>query len=126
MTMTWSDRAIVVQIPDLPPGEHMIRVVTPSGRSAVLPFTLTKETSMSALDDAIAEVVAEANATKSEEDSAILVLNDYGRRYQAAYDAGIAAGATPAQLQLLRDTNTALAAKRGETAAAIANVPAQP
>lgn len=74
---------------------------------------------MSVLDDELAALTAQVAANTSAEDSAVLILNDIPNRIQAAVDAALAAGATPAQLQAVNDLKDALKAHADPLAAAV-------
>lgn len=78
---------------------------------------------MSALDDAIATMQAEATAEETVVDGAIVVLQGIPKLIADAVAKAIAAGATPTQLQAITDVGTALTAKATALSQAIATVP---
>lgn len=79
---------------------------------------------MSDLSDAIDALVTEVEEQKTVVKSAVTYIQGVPALVQAGYDAGIAAGATPAQLQVLKDTITGLNTAEAElTAALTANTP---
>lgn len=70
---------------------------------------------MAVLDDLAAQV----QATLDTEDAAILLIQGFAARVQAAVDAAIAGGATAAQLAPVQDEVNALKAKTDALAAAV-------
>lgn len=75
---------------------------------------------MSKLDDSITALQAQVANDTAVESSAITLINGIAARVQAAVDAALAAGATPAQLQSLTDLGTALSTSSAALAAAVA------
>lgn len=85
----------------------------------------TEKTIMSDMDDRLAKATADAAATRTVVDSAIVALNGIGAAVKQAVDDALAAGATPAQLQSLTDLDTAITSQGTDLAAAIpVNTPA--
>lgn len=84
-------------------------------------------TIMSQVDDAITALqVSVANLTTVDQ-SAVTLIQGIGAQIQAAVDAALAQGATPAQLQALTDLKTAIDAQDIQLAAAVsAATPAAP
>lgn len=82
---------------------------------------------MSKLDDSITALQDQVAKDTAVESSAITLINGIAARVQAAVDAALAAGATPAQLQSLTDLGTALSTSSAALAAAVAaNTPTPP
>lgn len=82
---------------------------------------------MSKLDDAITALQSQVANDTAVESSAITLINGIAARIQAAVDAALAQGATPAELQSITDLGTALTTSSTALAAAVAaNTPAPP
>jgi len=80
---------------------------------------------MAQIDDELAAVQANVTDSGTVIDSAVVLINGIGAQVAAAVAAAIAAGATPAELQAVTDLGTAITAKSGQLAAAVAaNTPA--
>lgn len=79
---------------------------------------------MSQLSDAINALVAEVEEQKTVVQSAVTFIQGVPALVQTAYDAGIAAGATPEQLAVLAETINGLNTAQTElTEALTANTP---
>lgn len=82
---------------------------------------------MAALDDKITALQAEVANNTTVEKSALVLIQGFAARLDAAVAAAQAAGASPAQLQSLTDLSTSLKSNDDELAAAVtANTPATP
>jgi len=82
---------------------------------------------MAALDDKISALQAEVASNTTVEKSALVLIQGFSARLDAAVAAAQAAGASPAQLQSLTDLSTALKSNDDELAAAVvANTPPTP
>lgn len=79
---------------------------------------------MAAIDDEIANLTSSVSAERNAVDSAVKLMNGITGRIDAAVAAALAAGATEAQLQAIRDESTALQAQTQDLANAVAAVPA--
>ena len=83
------------------------------------------EKQMSKLDDQITALTAQVAANTDVENSALVLIQGFSARLDAAVASAQAAGATPAQLQALTDLGTAITASDDSLAAAVqANTPA--
>jgi hypothetical protein len=83
------------------------------------------ENKMAALDDQITALTAQVKANTDVENSALVLIQGFSARLDAAVAAALAAGATPAQLQALTDLGTAIKTSDDALAAAVtANTPA--
>lgn len=82
---------------------------------------------MSLLDDKLAALQLEVANNTSVEKSALALIQGFGAQLQAAVEAALAQGATPAQLQSITDFQSTLAANDSELAAAVlAGTPVTP
>ncbi len=75
---------------------------------------------MSQLDDQITALTAQVAANTNVEKSALVLIQGFSTRLDAAVAAAQAAGASPAQLQSLTDLGTALKSSDDDLAAAVA------
>ncbi len=75
---------------------------------------------MAKLDDAITALTAEVSKDTTVIASAITLIKGIAAQIQAAVDAALAAGATPAQLKALTDLQASVAANDTALAAAVA------
>ncbi len=78
---------------------------------------------MSQLEDEVQQLQQDVAAENTVIDSAVVLINGFAGKLQAAIDAAIAAGATPQQLQNLTDLHNTVTAKSAELAAAVAATP---
>lgn len=78
---------------------------------------------MSVLDDELTQLAAQVEATKGVEASAVAAFSAIPAKIQAAIDAALAAGATPAELQQITDLQSGLKASADALAAAVAANP---
>lgn len=84
-------------------------------------------TIMSQVDDAITALQASVANLTTVDQSAITLIQGIGAQIQAAVDAALAQGATPAQLQSLTDLKSAIDAQDDALASAVsAATPAAP
>lgn len=84
-------------------------------------------TQMSQMDDNIVALQASVANLVTVDQSAIALIQGFGAQVQAAVDAALAAGATPAQLQAMTDLKTAIDDQDTALAAAVAaNTPTPP
>ena len=83
------------------------------------------EKRMSGLEDQIAALTSQVKANTDVENSALVLIQGFSARLDAAVAAATAAGATPAQLQELADLGASIKASDDALAAAVAaNTPA--
>ena len=75
---------------------------------------------MSVLDDKIAALTAEVAKNTTVEKSALVLIQGFSKRLDAAVQAALAAGASESQLQGLTDLSTSLKASDDELAQAVA------
>jgi seryl-tRNA synthetase len=73
-----------------------------------------------ALQDELTALTAQVTNISTVVDSATALINGFKVQLQAAYDSGIAAGATPVQLQGFQDLGTKLDSESASLAAAVA------
>jgi uncharacterized coiled-coil protein SlyX len=84
------------------------------------------EKQMSKLDDQISALTAQVQANTDVENSALVLIQGFSARLDAAVAAAQAAGATPTQLQALTDLGTAIKTSDDSLAAAVAANTAPP
>ena len=96
-----------------------------SSLARILMAVTRLENLMSALDDQISALTAQVKANTDVENSALVLIQGFSARLDAAVAAAQAAGATPAQLQALTDLGTAIKSSDDALSAAVAaNTPA--
>lgn len=89
--------------------------------SRLLPLFARITHQMSQMDDQLAHEAEEVAKLTDVVASATSVMNSFGAKLQAAVDAALAAGATPAQLQAVSDLTAAIDSNKDALAAAIAS-----
>ena len=91
-----------------------------SGLAPILAGVARLETKMSQLDDQISALTAQVAANTDVEKSALVLIQGFSARLDAAVAAAQAAGATPAQLQALTALGVAIKGSDDELSAAVA------
>jgi hypothetical protein len=105
----------------LNPFENLCRV---SRLSQILAGIARLEKHMAALDDNISALTAQVKANTNVQNSALVLIQGFSARLDAAVATASAAGATPAQLQALTDLGNAIKTSDDSLAAAVvANTP---